>query len=833
MSAPARPTLAFIPFALIAAVATADARADVLPEAQEAEGAEAREPATAEEPGDAGRSEAAEGAPSDVIVILGRALERDSPVPFSNLSRRALEEEGAFKDIPTLLSELPSTLWYSENGNGIGYNYLSIRGFDQRRISVLVDGVPQNDPEDHNVYWVNFYDLGGSLEDVQVQRGGGAAFYGPPAIGGAVNLVTRRFSEAPFSRFEVGEGFFDPRRYDGPLVSAHRATAEAGSGQVGAALFGEDKLSFYARFSYLESEGYRDWSWSRYWRGFLGAEIEGARSSLRLQAYGGPQSDALAYYGIPKAYNSDPEPRRTNWGSGTDVELFNQTHYDAVHEWNPTASFTLRNSLFYLRGSGYFDFAGYWGDPGYFRFSEGLPAGLAQLYEAPEDDPEGAPAETIPGDTIIRAQVTNNHVGWLPQAVIRHSRGEHILGGELRMHRSDHWGRIQSGSFPEEVAALIVGEEGDHRFYAYRGAKDVASLYLGERLRATDALTVHANLQGVAQRYRVYDEAWVGTEFSVPYLFLNPRIGLNYNVNPWLNAYAGVSRTRREPRLKNLYDADEASWGVTPAFEADGSGAPDYSAPLVVPETLVDWELGLGAEGGRARGRAGAFVMDFRDEIVPSGGVDIYGQPRTANADRSVHAGLELEGAVSLGAGFEVSANTSLSRNRFDSLGGALGGGGLAGRGEVGFVEYCEDDSVSEAVPVDRTGGAIAGFPDLMANARLSWRRGGARAALSGRLVGRHYTDNSMDTRCDGTPAGGAKVVDPYVVTGLTAGIDLPIEGLTLSLDVDNLLNGHQFVGGGGGGVEEVSPYVLMTGIEEDYFPLATRSYYLRLTGGF
>ena len=62
----------------------------------------------------------------------------------------------------------------------------------------MVNGIPQNDPEDHNVYWLDMPDLAANLEDIQVQRGAGSAFYGPPAIGGSVNLVTRNFAGGTF-----------------------------------------------------------------------------------------------------------------------------------------------------------------------------------------------------------------------------------------------------------------------------------------------------------------------------------------------------------------------------------------------------------------------------------------------------------------------------------------------------------------------------------------------------------------------------------------------------------------------------------------------------------
>ncbi len=96
-----------------------------------------------------------------IVVFPTQARERETPVTFSNLSRRQLSERYSVQDVPVLLSELPSITYYSENGNGIGYNYINLRGFDQRRLSVMINGVPQNDPEDHNVYWIDFPDLHG------------------------------------------------------------------------------------------------------------------------------------------------------------------------------------------------------------------------------------------------------------------------------------------------------------------------------------------------------------------------------------------------------------------------------------------------------------------------------------------------------------------------------------------------------------------------------------------------------------------------------------------------------------------------------------------------
>ena len=81
------------------------------------------------------------------------------------------------QDTPMALATLPGAYAYSDAGNGIGYSYLSLRGFPQRRISVLVNGVPLNDPESHEVYWIDHPDL----LAVHV-RGAGAARRGIGAL---------------------------------------------------------------------------------------------------------------------------------------------------------------------------------------------------------------------------------------------------------------------------------------------------------------------------------------------------------------------------------------------------------------------------------------------------------------------------------------------------------------------------------------------------------------------------------------------------------------------------------------------------------------------------
>ena len=94
----------------------------------------------------------------EVVVSTARASER-APIARSVLTREEIQSANFGQDTPMVLATLPGAYAYSDAGNGIGYSYLSIRGFPQRRISVTINGVPLNDPESHEVYWIDHPDL--------------------------------------------------------------------------------------------------------------------------------------------------------------------------------------------------------------------------------------------------------------------------------------------------------------------------------------------------------------------------------------------------------------------------------------------------------------------------------------------------------------------------------------------------------------------------------------------------------------------------------------------------------------------------------------------------
>jgi iron complex outermembrane receptor protein len=713
-----------------------------------------------------------------VIVTATHAKERETPVSFSSMRSEQIRSTYMMHDVPSVLSELPSTVHYSWEGNDIGYSFLTMRGFEQRRIAVMINGVPQNDPEDHNVFWIDMPDLLNYTESVQVQRGAGSAFYGPPAIGGSINLVTTPVSVTPRVTLTSLFGFQEYGDEGRTVLNTRKYGLSIHSGLI------DGKYFLYGNLSSIRSSGYRQLAGTDLRSYFLGAARFDEAMTTRIHVFGGPVDHGLAYYGIPKFYNTQ-QLRRTNYNffllnpAGDSVVFssprklqehgaFFQPHYEILHEWKLSPSLTLSNTLFYILGNGAFDYDGDW------VWVTPPAAQWMRTYVGYDS--------TQTPSMILQGFVGNKQWGWLPRIEIEHEDGKLTLGGELRIHRSQRWGKIQYASeFPSSAY------DPDFHFYEYNGEKDMASVYAHEVYRMNERTTLMADLQFAYNRYGLTNEKFLGTSFSVPYYFVNPRLGINYNVSEELNMYLSLGYTSREPRLFDLYNGEEAWLGGTPAFDTLVSGVYDFDKPLAKPERLLNVEFGGGYIFTDGRLTANIFWMEFFDELIRSGNLDIFGRPVTGNAKRTRHMGVEFTYRQKVIAPLEVSANLTLSRNR--------------------LVEYQVYDAL-QATSLD--GNPISGFPDVLGNLRLAYHVDRFRTSLLMKHVGAFYTDNRKDDN---------NKVDAYTVFDVDATCTVPFADAEIVITgrVRNLFNTLYFAGGEG----------------DRFFPAAERSYIVGLNVGF
>lgn len=125
----------------------------------------------------------------EINVIANLGTDRKTPVPITKISEKKILEELGSRDIPMLLNATPG-VYATTQGGGDGDARITVRGFDQRNIGVLIDGVPVNDMENGSVYWSNWFGLDAITSQIQLQRGLGATKLSMPSIGGSMNIVT-------------------------------------------------------------------------------------------------------------------------------------------------------------------------------------------------------------------------------------------------------------------------------------------------------------------------------------------------------------------------------------------------------------------------------------------------------------------------------------------------------------------------------------------------------------------------------------------------------------------------------------------------------------------
>lgn len=126
----------------------------------------------------------------EVKVIGNLVVDRKTPVAVTRISTKQLNEELGSRDLPMILNSSPG-VYATQQGGGDGDARITIRGFSQRNVGVMIDGVPVNDMENGWVYWSNWFGLDAITGQIQLQRGLGATKLAMPSVGGTMNIITQ------------------------------------------------------------------------------------------------------------------------------------------------------------------------------------------------------------------------------------------------------------------------------------------------------------------------------------------------------------------------------------------------------------------------------------------------------------------------------------------------------------------------------------------------------------------------------------------------------------------------------------------------------------------
>ena len=174
----------------------------------------------------------------DSIVISSTRAGKYTPVSYSEVTKEQMQQKSSSYSLPMLLALEPSVVSTTEGGGGLGYSKMSIRGTDDSRTNVTLNGVTMNDGESQQVFWVNLPSIQGFLHSVQLQRGVGTSVNGTSAFGASINMQTNKTSLQPYGAAQFSYGSYQ----------TFMTTVAAGTGLM------RNGLSFDVIFSHNTTE---------------------------------------------------------------------------------------------------------------------------------------------------------------------------------------------------------------------------------------------------------------------------------------------------------------------------------------------------------------------------------------------------------------------------------------------------------------------------------------------------------------------------------------------------------------------------------------------------
>ena len=140
---------------------------------------------------------------AEVVVssgVIDVAKERETPIAVSTISAREVQLKVGNMEFPEIMNKTPG-VYATKQGGGYGDSRISLRGFDQRNTSFLINGQPVNDMENGWVYWSNWAGLTEVASGIQIQRGLGASKLAVPSVGGTVSIFTKSAERAKGGSF--------------------------------------------------------------------------------------------------------------------------------------------------------------------------------------------------------------------------------------------------------------------------------------------------------------------------------------------------------------------------------------------------------------------------------------------------------------------------------------------------------------------------------------------------------------------------------------------------------------------------------------------------------
>lgn len=635
----------------------------------------------------------------DEVIVAATRVDDRSAIAYSTLSKPQIEEQNLGQDLPYLLNQLPSVVTTSDAGAGVGYTGIRMRGIDATRINVTINGIPVNDAESQGTYWVDLPDIASSIDNIQVQRGVGTSTNGAGAFGSSLNIQTIKLNPKGYGEYNTSYGSFNTLKN----------TVSAGSGLI------NDKFAFDARLSKISSDGFIDKASSDLKSYYFSGAYYGKKSIIKFITFSGLEETYQAWNGIPESRLKGDVTAMNEYiiRNGLSPE-------DGLHLLNSDSrtynQFTYENQVDHYKQDYYqlhfsHEFNSKWNANIAFHFTKGK--GYYEEYKrAQAFSSYGLANITIGTDTLTstdlvrRRWLDNNFYGTtFSLSYNSNKKLNTTIGGALNKYNGQHYGEI--------IWAQYASNSTLHKnYYNDTASKIDFNVFAKAVYSVNKKFSFYADLQ-----YRLVNYSFLGFDDSVKSVqqtaalgFINPKIGLHYELNNNASLYFSYSIGHKEPSRDDYTQS-------TPA-----------SRPKA--EKLNDLELGYRHHVKKAEWSLNLYYMEYQNQLVLTGEVNDVGAYNRANVDNSYRTGIEAEFGLKLLKNLTWNGNITLSKNKI-----------------LDFHEFIDNyDSTAQRVNI-YSESDIAFSPNVIAGSTITFEPiKHLKLSFISKYVSQQYLDNTSTT---------------------------------------------------------------------------------------
>ena len=453
----------------------------------------------------------------EAITISGTSKAGQySPFSFQNLDSRYIGKVSIGQEPAFLFQQTPAVTAYSDGGYNNGYAYIRMRGIDQTRINITLEGMPLNDSEDQGFYFANFPDFLNSIGNAQIQRGVGMTKNGTASYGGSIQFDALALTDTFGLTMGANYGSFNTYRLFAALQTGKK-----------------NNMNAYFRLSQQHSDGYKYHSANTGQSIFANIGWQKNKHSLRLMALLGHQiNNGLAWLGASEqAINLD---RRTNANSMGETDDFMQSFIQLQHRYFMNHNTTWRSGIYgmYSNGNYFFD---------YNNFID-LPS-TGELYNYDFNGQMGGVFSQI-------AYGKGNHT--LSAGIHANTYKRRHIGSLFNTDTLMQWGKTvlyQNNGIKNDISAFVK--------YEYETGKWL----------------LHTDWQYRYAAFRYDGNAQIP---AISWQFLNPKVGVTYKIKPNAAIYYSIGGTGREPTRNDMFYGNDDLPTDTTGVALLGSTAPEY-----------------------------------------------------------------------------------------------------------------------------------------------------------------------------------------------------------------------------------------------------------------